>query len=276
MAAPGISPVARFSPVSGLFVDRTEKTVTISGKMEMFGPEATASRASSARHSINTVWTASFPDGHSVRCKIDITYRPPGTAAGDFCQIEAIKIAGPSHVSGIDRSMTLNANEADAFTWTAAHEFGHVIGLQDRYAEGIMSKLVGTFGGTRKTTVDPRYQQNLMAVSNGSLESQNISDVASENQPSSYWINDDDYVRNWVDHHVLAEVTALSGANKVSMIATLMGGWISEEDVRTIVRICSAVDNRVEAEAIRAAVDTTTFQNFGHRTRVRIALLQMP
>jgi hypothetical protein len=57
-------------------------------------------------------------------------------------------------------------------------------GLKDRYAEGIMSKLVGTFGGTRNTTVDPRYQRTLMAVTNGVLESQNLSDLASENQPS--------------------------------------------------------------------------------------------
>jgi predicted Zn-dependent protease len=65
-------------------------------------------------------------------CKIAVVYRAPGMKAGDLGQIEAIKIAGPSHVSGYDRSMTLNANETDAFTWTAAHEFGHVIGLKDR------------------------------------------------------------------------------------------------------------------------------------------------
>ena len=40
-----------------------------------------------------------------------------------------------------------------------------------------MSKIVGQFGGTRSTTVDPRYKANLMAVSKGVLESQNLKDL---------------------------------------------------------------------------------------------------
>jgi hypothetical protein len=276
MGATNVSPVARFSPAPGIFVDRTNDSVSISGTMELFGPEATPARAGSVQHSINTVWTQSFPDGYSVSCKVDVIYRPPGTKAGNVAQIEAIKMAGPSHVAGIDRDMTLNANESLAFTWTAAHEFGHVIGLQDRYSETIMSRLRGQFGGTRQNTVDPRYKANLMSTHGGALESKNVRDVAVENQPSEYWFNDDDQIRDWVNHHPLRDVTALSAASKLRMIKILMGGWISDEDVATIVRICSAVEDRQEAEAIRAGVETIEFGSFGQRTRVRVALLQMP
>jgi hypothetical protein len=39
-------PVATFFPAPGLVVDRTENSIEIRGSMEMFGPEATPSRAS--------------------------------------------------------------------------------------------------------------------------------------------------------------------------------------------------------------------------------------
>jgi hypothetical protein len=271
-----ISPVARFSPAPGLFVDRTEKSVAISGAMELYGPEATAARAQSIEHSINSTWTSVFPDGYSVSCKITVTYRSEGASSGKAAPIEAVKIAGPSHVSSIDRSMTLNANETDAFTWTPAHEFGHVIGLKDRYFEGIMSKIKGKFGGTRTTTVDPRYQANLMAIDGGVLESQNVGDLALENQPSPYWVNDDDQVRDWVNHHNSAEVGLLSTTNKINMIKTLMGGWISDEDVDAIRRICSSVTLKKEADAIRNSIDLLTFTSIGQRTSVRVAFASMP
>jgi hypothetical protein len=275
---PGIAvmPVGRFSPAPGLFVDRTESSIKIDGAMELYGPEANPARAESIRRWINRVWTSNFPDGYSVSCNITVTYRGPGSKAGAASQIEAIKIAGPSHVSRLDSSMTLNANEADAFTWTAAHEFGHVIGLQDRYSEGIMSSIIGTFGGTRSTTVDPRYQINLMAVTGGILESQNLKDVAEENAPSPYWVNDDEQVRDWINHHVTADVARLSTANKLKAIGTLMTGWISDADVAAIGRICSCVTLKAEADAIRRGIDLLKFSSIGQRTMMRVTLSQMP
>lgn len=276
MGDSSVLPVSRFSPAPGLFVDRTEKRIEISGDMELFGPEATSAAAISIAYSINTTWTATFPDGQAVVCKVRVTYRLPEEKAGNAAQIEAVKAWGPSHVNGLTRNMTLNANESDAFTWTAAHEFGHVIGLQDRYSESIMSKLSGMVGGTRSNTVDPRYKANLMAVVNGALESQNLTDLAVENNPSPFWVNDDDYVRDWVNHHVIGDVTALSTTNKVAMIKTLMGGWISYDDLVTILRICSSVTRPTEAKAIRDAVDPLVFTDIGQRTRVRVALASMP
>jgi hypothetical protein len=40
-----VLPVGRFSPAPGIFVDRTEKSVVITGAMELYGPEASAARA---------------------------------------------------------------------------------------------------------------------------------------------------------------------------------------------------------------------------------------
>jgi hypothetical protein len=203
MAETALSPVARFSPTPGLFVDRIENEVSISGTMELFGPEANSARAESIRHWINSTWSAPFPDGHTITCDIKVVVRPPGVPAGSAGQIEAIRITDPSHVNTNDRSMTLNASETDAFTWTAAHEFGHVLGVDNRYSESIMSQIVGRFGGTRTTTAHPGYASNLMAVGGGALESQNVKDLAAETAPSPYWFNDDEQVRDWINHHAL-------------------------------------------------------------------------
>lgn len=126
--------------------------------MQLYGPEATASRDQSIAHSINTIWTASFPDGYAIACQVRVSYRPESAAAADVVQIEAVDMAGPSHVNRLFMSMTSNSREPDAFTWTAAHEFGRLLGLQDRCFEGIMSKIVGLLGGARTTTVDPRWR----------------------------------------------------------------------------------------------------------------------
>lgn len=276
MGETAVLPVVRFSPAPGLWVDRTETSVSITGQMEMFGPEANAARAQSVEHTINQTWTSTFPDGYAVSCNVSVRYRAPSDAAGNVAQIEVVAISGPSSVNSFTHNMTLNSSSPDVFTWTAAHEFGHVLGLDDRYSEGIMSTIRGRFGGTRANTVDPRYQGNLMAVHGGVLEGKNVQDIAVETAPSEWWINDDDQVLAWVNHHSLADVGRLTTANKLRAIHTLMGGWISDEDVAGIARICSSVTTGAEATAIRNGVDLLEFSSIGQRTAVRVAFARMP
>lgn len=64
--------------------------------------------------------------------------------------------------------------------------------------------------------------------------------------------------------------------SKVRMIKTLMGGWISDEDVTAIVRICSGVKTHAQAEIIRSGVNPLNFSSIGQRTRVRVAFTIMP
>ena len=172
--------------------------------------------------------------------------------------------------------MTLNANEADAFTWTPAHEFGHIIGLNDRYSEGIVSSVKSMFGGTRAATVEAGYQGNIMAESGGTVVSKNIKDLAEENEPSPYWINDDDQVRDWVNGHPIDEVAKLSTASKLKAIQALMPGWISDDDVNAIARICSGVKSKTEAGAIRSGIDVLSMSSIGQRTMVRLVFAKTP
>jgi hypothetical protein len=278
MANP-VLPVGRFSPSPGIYIDRTDNSISITGNMELYGDEATAARAHSIENSINSTWTESFPDGYSVECSVHVGYRGSGSTPSGVTQIEALITSGPSHVTDIplvDRSMTLNAGETDAFTWTPAHEFGHILGLKDRYSEEIMSQIKGKFGGTRATTATPGYESNLMAVSGGYLESKNVGDLAKENATSPYWINDDDSVRDWIETHTIVEIRQIVISKKLQMISTLMSGWISSDDMHALGRICSSVDTRAEAAALQKGVNLLNFSDLGQRTKMRVFFAKMP
>jgi hypothetical protein len=274
-----VPPVGRFSPAPSIIVDRTVNSVSITGNMELYGPEATSARAATIERNVNSTWTHSFDDGYSVSCNISVRFRDKDSRAGDATQIEALKCDGPSHVTDyplFDRSMTLNATERDAFTWTPTHEFGHILGLEDRYSESIMSSIRGTWGGVRHTVATQGYQTNLMASSGGVLEKQNVGDLASENAPSPYWINDDDQVRDWVNAHSCIEINLLSTNNKVKMFQPLVSGWISDEDVDAMTRICSSVDDTQEGKSLQKSIDLHSFSSIGQRTRMRVSFTKMP
>ncbi|MDO8144908.1 DUF4157 domain-containing protein [Isoptericola sp. 178] len=266
-------PVERFSPALGLLIDRNGSTIRIFGTMEVSGPEATAARAAQIQQSINQMWTVAFPDGSSVVTQVVVRYRAPGTPAADVTQITIQQMAGPSNVSG--GAMTLNASSANVYTWVAPHEFGHVIGLADRYSEGLISKIMGRFGGDRTTAVDPGYESNIMARHGGTLESRNLTDLAAENAVSSYGFDDDDRVRSWVGSHSAAEIARLPLADKLTAIRTLMGGWVSDDDIVAIVAIVRSARSPAEGTAIRA-IDWTELTSIGQRTQVRVAMTRMP
>jgi hypothetical protein len=249
--------------------------------MELYGDEATVERAKTIEQSINTAWTKTFADGYSVTCNITVTNRGPGSRETPYvAQIETLKpfFNDPSNVNtlpGMGNKMTLNANNPMAFTCTCVHEFGHVIGLEDRYSESITSKISGTFGGARTDTIQPGYEGNLMGVSGGNLGNQNLADLSSENEPSPYWIYSDDHIRNWVNTHSPAEIGRLPSAIELRAIETLMGGWISDDDMAAIGKICSNVATPQEGNIIRNGVDLLDFSSLGQPKQMRVFFTKM-
>ncbi len=271
-----VMPFGRFSPAKGLWVDRTDKSIQITGQMELYGAEATAARAAIIQTTINNTWTKHFPDGYSVTCQITVRLRGTGINT-PAAEIETDKISGPSNVNlAFGRKMTLNAKEANAFTWTAAHEFGHVLGLEDKYSESIWSTISGKFGGSRTNTIHPGYERNLMGQNGGFLGSKNIADLASENEPSPYWMNGDDHVRDWVSMRTPAEIRSLSTVIKLRAIKKLMSGWISDDDVKTIEKLCLSVSDRLESQSMQKSINLLDFTSIGQRTQMRVIYTQMP
>jgi hypothetical protein len=111
-----------------------------------------------------------------------------------------------------------------------------------------------------------------MAVDGGVLTSQNLADLAAENEPSPYWVNDDEQVRAWVT----TDVARLSAQSKLRAVRALLGGWLSTEDVAAIRKICGSVKSSCEANTIRTGVDLLAVSDLGQRTTLRVIFAQMP
>jgi hypothetical protein len=268
--------VGSFTPVAGITVDRTGTHMHIAGTLEATGPEASAANAAAAQATIRKYWNQTFADGYRVTCDVTVRYRAPGTPPSGVAEIWMERVTGPSHVNTLTDTMTLNMNGANALTWTVAHEFGHQLGLQDRYSESILSMIAGTFGGARTTTPHTGYAGTIMAESGGATQSQTVRDIGVENAPSTF--ADDDQIRLWVSRHGAAEIGALSTATKIQMINTLLDGWISDEDVATIGSICAAVTSSAESTAVKRALSLRLLDmtSIGQRTRVRVFMAGMP
>jgi hypothetical protein len=272
----GAVPVQRFSPVPSIFLDRTGKHVDITGRMEMSGDEATMVRAASVQHHINNTWTQSFDDGYSCKCNITVRYLAPGVSpTPSTFQIYAKKQAGPSNVYGVfTKAMELNASEKDTFTWTCAHEFGHVLGLEDKYVEGLISSIKGQFGGERTATVQPGYEGNLMAKTGGKFSGKNIADLIAEDEPSDF--DDDDQIRLWIIAHTRAQLSHVPDRDKLKMIEVLQSGWFSNDDLWAVKQICDSVLTQRGAEMIRNGIDLDDFNNSAQRAEVQAAFNRMP
>jgi hypothetical protein len=60
------------------------------------------------------------------------------------------------------------------------------------------------------------------------------------------------------------------------MFHPLASGWISDDDVDAMLRICSSVTTGTEAKSIQNGVDLKLFSSIGQRTRMRVGFSQMP
>jgi hypothetical protein len=273
--APAAVEVRTFRPTTGLVVDQTDRTLAISGRLEAYGPEATAANAAAAEATIRRYWNQTFPDGHAVTCTVTVT--AGDGSASNAAKIYMAKVSGSSQVNTLTGVMTLNMNNPNALNWTVAHEFGHQLGLQDRYSESIMSQLRNLVGLSREGTVaHAGYEGNVMAEVGGATEAKNVRDLSSENQPW-FW-QSDDQVRDWVTRHPGAGLAGLNAPTRIAMIDKLFEGWISDADVEAIGAICGSVPDAAQSAAVKAHLESRLLDmtSIGQRTRVRVFLSQMP
>jgi LysM repeat protein len=266
-----------------LVIDRTDKEVHVSGSMEGYGDGATRTNVATAEATVRKYWNQSFTGGYKVVCNVNINLRAPGASSSNDTKIDIDAGSGVAYVSGLTNNMTLylkneNGTPSNDLTWAVAHEFGHVIGLDDKYTEGFFSKVMAIIGkdSKRKTAIVPGYQGNIMAQSYGNLESKNIADIDKDNSP--YFYQKDDRIRLWVSRHSKEKIAKLNAATKIKMIETLLDGFISEEDLDAIASICKSVASHVEADVIGRAIGIrlTGMTDIRQRTRMRGIISNMP
>ncbi|HPZ42598.1 MAG TPA: DUF4157 domain-containing protein [Bacillota bacterium] len=87
----------------------------------------------------------------------------------------------------------------------------------------------------------------------------------------------DTEIRGWLKKGSPYVIQGLPVHEKIRLINRLLDGWISEEDVSAIERICRSVVSKEEALEINKAIKPRIhrIQNLGQRARVRYALQQM-
>lgn len=269
-------PPRRFQPAPGITVDLAGTSLSITGRAEAWGAEANVLRATQIQNTINTAWTLRI-GAVDFSCNIIVTHRASGDP-GRALQIEILNVPAPSNLRRGDtgRPMQLNNREADAYTWTAAHEFGHVLGLSDRYSETAASHAAGQNGGPRSPPAHPGYETNLMGAVGGTLSLQNALDLANETQPSEWGMDDDDEVRDWVSSHTALQIQALDPAVRLRGLEILMNGWVSGDDLRAMEGLLSGVPNGIEARNTRTRIDPIRLTDIGQRTRLRVAMERLP
>lgn len=87
---------------------------------------------------------------------------------------------------------------------------------------------------------------------------------------------DDDEIREWASKSSLDQIRILPFLEKVKMIFSLMKGWVSEDDIIAIEKICLSINSRSEIDAIGEIVEPQliNLSSIGQRTRVRVALVR--
>ncbi|MGC0402649.1 hypothetical protein RKD27_005293 [Streptomyces sp. SAI-126] len=259
---------------SSLTIDRTGTHLTITGTLAATGDAASATSAATVEATIQSYWTQTFSDGYTVTCAVKVVYYPAGSVLPANTNIVDITTWSlrPSRVNLVTGNMTLDTREPDALTWAAAHEFGHLLGLNDRYSLSIMESIRNL---RRVTTPDPGYAGNLMAESGGKLESKNLKDIGTENAPSA--LSKDDRIRSWVTRASRADLRALPTATRTAMLETLLSGWISDEDIAAVEAIVAVTVAGADSAAVKAALEAVLHSaGAGDRARLRLMTNQLP
>jgi len=259
MSAP---PVGRFSPSHGLTVNHSPKLIQISGSMEVYGPGATPALTRQLQKAINSFWTKTFSNGQRITCSVTLVYKAPGKQSWfKSTSIELSHFPAPSYVRpGIwARQMKLNASDPN-IDWAVAHEFGHILGLEDKYSESISSRLSGLMGGARNAPPVQGYRGNVMAQDSGKLWKRNLADLVSETAPFSVY--EDDQIRDWISSNPNS-VKNLDTATKLAILRNLSQGVISEADLVAVEAVLKSVQTRAEADSIRLEFQATSFIQLG-------------
>lgn len=273
-------PPRRYAPVPGITVDIIENRVSISGQAQVWGEHATPLAAQLIQTTVNRVWNQNLGSRAFFQCDMTFTHRATTTRPSNMLQIELAAIDLPSAVVrprfGGQIYMRLDSRLNNVLSWVVAHEFGHIIGLKDRYTESLLSQVGSNFGFQRETVPLPGYESNIMATDEGTLALANLTDIADDIEARTAWVQTDDLVRAYVKARTPEMLQLMTVETRLAALKTLAEGWISDDDVAAMVTLISAVRSPAHAARLRSGVDLTVFSSIAQRTRVADALAKMP
>jgi uncharacterized protein DUF4157 len=91
-------------------------------------------------------------------------------------------------------------------------------------------------------------------------------------------LDSDTQIRDWVAAHESGAIAEIATDQKIRLINRLLDGWVSDEDLQAVRKICGSVKNPEESRQIRGAIEprANSLNNFGQRFVLRSILAQMP
>jgi len=147
-------------PEPGISVTWTGDNIVLQANLQVYGPAASPTVADEMKKTIEKYWNVtSSGNGHSYRisCTVNITHRAENAGAdGNAVQVMVVR-QGPTAASAVSRQFFIGArmmvfNLDRGTDWTPAHEFGHLLGLDNHYH----STATGS-------DIDPGWEGNIMA-----------------------------------------------------------------------------------------------------------------
>jgi hypothetical protein len=89
-------------------------------------------------------------------------------------------------------------------------------------------------------------------------------------------LRSDDEIRDWISGHTLSDRRVLSTEEKVRMLNRLLVGWVSEEDLAAIDRICEAA-TAAESGTLHSILNSRVLglTDIGQRTRLRMIMSRL-
>jgi len=165
----------------GIVFSWAGNAVRLKVDLEVSGEGATAALAAEIGKTIETIWNASFTDNYQVTSTVNTRFRIQGSEDSDRTQIYVTHDNATTYVRPFPTLyyayMNYYINSETIASWTPAHEFGHLLGLDDKYEEGIRSRIHSMYGGSRSTPVIPGWEGNIMAAYKGTLQKRNLQEL---------------------------------------------------------------------------------------------------
>jgi hypothetical protein len=158
--------------------DLNQRFFLIVVNFELSGVGADAAMASEIESSIRKYWNVTFGGTFHVLTSVYVEHKPSNPSA-DRAKIVLFK--HPSKRSTIakfgsgypqNRHITLNTQNNWDVDWTPAHEFGHYIGMDDKYKDEKDAE------GKTVSVPLPGWEKNMMAEKRGLLSMWNIVELA--------------------------------------------------------------------------------------------------
>lgn len=161
----------------GIWLSWTGNCIVIRANLEISGASATREMANRIKQTIEGFWNASFDNGYSVSCRVDLLFRtlPHGDHRRNQIYVTLDRrnwrVTDVHWEDFYNSFMNYCINDETTIQFAPAHEFGHMLGLRDRYVEG------QRIAGRRTSTVVAGWETNMMATQTGRLERRNLEEL---------------------------------------------------------------------------------------------------